>query len=199
MVITRKGVYFTPSNDDEVRDHIPLHEIDRIDPKHDEDDAGSAGQRCQAMSWQDEQVSQVKSLKRVKSGSAYRFFFGFQIKTNKEGYNSGRTYHIQAHSKKNCEDAINILKQYSQKAKSAAQKRSQFEKSQIFVRKIHNAVWYQSVATTLILAVKHRIMSGIISKHFNFLFFNYATLSCSADALSESINTRLLLALLLIP
>ena len=155
MVVTRKGVYFTLLSDDEVRDYIPLNEIERIDPKHDEDDDGSAGQSSQTISLPDEQAIKSKSVKRVKSVSAYRFFFGFQIKTSKDGYNSGRTYHVQAISKENCENAINILNQYSQKAKSAAQKRTEFEKSQYLVRKIHNAVWYQTLATTLILAVMH--------------------------------------------
>ena len=106
-----------------------------------------------------EQDLKTKSLKRVKSVSAYRFFFGFQIKTNKDGYNSGRAYDIQAHSKSECESAACLLMQYAQKAKSDSQKRTEFEKSQNFVRKVHNAVWYQTVATTLILAVNHHVVS----------------------------------------
>jgi hypothetical protein len=159
MVITRQGVYFTLVGEDDVRDYIPLHEIEHIDPKHDEEDGGLSGKTCQTPNSLVEQDFKTKSMKRVKTVSAYRFFFGFQINTSKEGYNSGRTYHIQAHSKENCENAVSMLSQYSQKAKSAVQKRTEFEKSQHFVRKIHNSVWYQTVATTLILAVNYHVMS----------------------------------------
>jgi hypothetical protein len=153
MVITRQGVYFTLVDEDDVRDFIPLSEIERIAAKHDGDDDNSAGQ---AISAPDEQDIRTKSLKRVKTVSAYRFFFGFQIETSKDGYNSGRTYHVQADSKDNCKNAVTMLAQYSQRAKVAAQKRTEFEKSQQFLLKIHNSIWYQTIATTLILAVNIR-------------------------------------------
>ncbi len=132
MVITRDGVYFTlEEGNDVVRDYIPLHETKEISMKRDDDD-GPWG---------------IPTEK-----GTLRFF----VETIKDGYNSGRTYTIQTQSPELCSKVVSLLSQYAQKARSAALTRTHFEKSQQLVLKIHNSLWYQSAATTLILAVRQK-------------------------------------------
>jgi hypothetical protein len=135
MVITRQGVYFTLEEEsDVVRDYIPLHETNEISMKRN-DNEGFGG--------------------TPKEKDTHRFF----VETIKDGYNSGRTYDLQATSPEMCSKVVSMLNQFAQKARSASQKRSKFEKSQQLVLKMHNSLWYQGAATTLILAVRHKAPS----------------------------------------
>jgi hypothetical protein len=130
MVLTRHGVYFTlEEGSDVVRDYIPLHETKEISMKQ-KDNEGPGG--------------------LCAENGAHRFF----VETIIDGYNSGRTYDLQAESPELCSKIVSMIGQLAQKARSASQKKTRFESSQQAVLKVHNSLLYQGAATTLILAVR---------------------------------------------
>jgi hypothetical protein len=118
-------IYFTQINDDIVIDQIPFAEIHRVK----EMEAG------------DEEAELAKDENE------------FMIETHPEGYNSGRTYYLQAESKASCQDIIKRLEQYSAAAFERAHAQSIFRQAQLRVLKVHRAKVFQRSIGILIILV----------------------------------------------
>jgi hypothetical protein len=79
---------------------------------------------------------------------------GFLVETHPEGYNSGRTYYLQAESRASCQEIVRKLSQYSAAAKEKAYSRSVFAKAQRQVDKVYRSTMFQSLVALLIIAVR---------------------------------------------
>jgi hypothetical protein len=119
-------IFFTQVNDEMAIDQIPLAEIQSIREMEDIDE--------EAME---------SSLKN-----------GFMVETHPEGYNSGRTYYLQAESKASCQDITRKLSQYSAAAQEKAHARSVFAQAQRKVDKVYRSTIFQTLIALLIVAVR---------------------------------------------
>ena len=145
MALTKKGIFFSlaSTEDDRVRDFIPLHEVLKVDIVT------------------DEQTQQSTKDPRLECGnlavrSQALFFHSFQIETLQDGYNSGRNYRIRTESNEQCASVVATLNAAAKKARKAAVTASRFEKSQKTLLKIYNSFLFQSLSAGLILAVTRR-------------------------------------------
>jgi hypothetical protein len=77
----------------------------------------------------------------------------FMIETSPEGYNSGRTYYIQAESSSSCRAISSKFSQSSAIAQERANARTAFEQAQRRVGKVYSANWFQNSVALLIIAV----------------------------------------------
>ena len=148
IVVTKAGVFFTLVGEDQVRDHIPLIEVKHVDKKRELDENSVLGAEVNPPLQANEGTP---SLKRVRT---FRFFNSLYIETIEDGYNSGRIYHIQAETTEICTNAVTMIHDFSRRAKSLAITKSRFQKSQQAVLRIYTSFWFQSVAVSLILAVR---------------------------------------------
>jgi hypothetical protein len=121
-------MYFTQINDDIVIDQIPLAEITRV----------------KEMEAADKVIDDSKDDNEL------------MIETNSEGYNSGRTYYLQADSKLSCQDKIKKLSQYRKAAYERAHAQSLFRQAQRRVLKFYRSTWFQRVMAFLIISVNSR-------------------------------------------
>jgi hypothetical protein len=118
-------MYFTQTNDDIVIDQIPLAEIIRV----------------KEMEAADKVINGTKDENEL------------MIETHPEGYNSGRTYYLQADSKLSCQDKIKKLSQYKKAAYERAHAQSVFRQLQRRVLKFYRSAWFQRVMAFLIISV----------------------------------------------
>ena len=82
-------------------------------------------------------------------------FLCFQVGTNPEGYNSGRTYTLRTHSKKLYDETLPLLIKFAKKARKRAQARSLFQKCQLVVRRIYSHHICQSSLALIIMGVSN--------------------------------------------
>ncbi len=118
-------MYFSQMNDDIVMDQIPLAEIHRVK----EMEAG------------DQETELAKDANEL------------MIETHPEGYNSGRTYYLQAQSTASCQDIIKKLVQYSAAAFERAHAQSAFRQAQLRVFKVYRSSVFQRFVAILIILV----------------------------------------------
>jgi hypothetical protein len=76
-----------------------------------------------------------------------------QIKTIREGYNSGRTYFLRSNTDADCQLLIEKLSRLAKIARSKAEVRSQLEMVQLKLRTFYNSTSFQAVTVLLITAV----------------------------------------------
>jgi hypothetical protein len=119
-------MYFTQTNDDIVIDQIPLSEISRV----------------KEMEADDKETGDEKDENRL------------MIETHPEGYNSGRTYYLQAESKASCQDIIKKLLKYSTAAYERAHAQSVFRQAQLRVLKVYRSKVFQRLVALLIIMVR---------------------------------------------
>ena len=112
-------------NEDAVIDKIPLAEIKLVRGMDNVDGA-------------DEEAKQSNDL---------------MIETHPEGYNSGRTYYLQADSRSSCESIVQTLSQYCTAAHEREHTRSIFAKAQRKVDKVYRSALFQGFFAFLIIAV----------------------------------------------
>jgi hypothetical protein len=117
-------MYFTQVNDDIIMDQIPLAEIHQV----------------KEMEAADGHLAKVKDENEL------------MIETHPEGYNSGRTYYLQAESKLSCQDKINKLNQYRAAAYERAHAQSAFRQAQLRVLKVYRSAIFQRLMALLIIA-----------------------------------------------
>jgi hypothetical protein len=118
-------MYFTQINDDVVIDQIPLAEISRV----------------KEMEAAEKESDEAKDENQL------------MIETSPEGYNSGRTYYLQADSKASCQDKIKKLLQHSAAAYERAHAQSAFRQAQLRVLKIYRSTVFQRFVAILIISV----------------------------------------------
>ncbi len=112
-------------NDDIVIDQIPLAEIHRV----------------KGMEAGDKETELAKDENEL------------MIETHPEGYNSGRTYYLQAQSKASCQEIIKKLVQHSAAAFERAHAQSVFRQAQIRVLKVYRSIVFQRSVAVLIILV----------------------------------------------
>jgi hypothetical protein len=83
----------------------------------------------------------------------------FQIKTDQDGFNSGRTYYLQTNSKVERQDIIEELDHIVEKAKSKKAASSMLHGMQHKIRKIYNSYSFQMMVAFLIITVPYPFKS----------------------------------------
>jgi hypothetical protein len=155
MVLTKKDLFLGLVEQDEIRDHIPLHEVDLVSLKQDRqsDDDGEEAMKTALDLTRAGDRTPAKELVKVKTVTTFRFFNGFQIETVKNGLNSGRTYHAQAETKEECNNIFTTLNKYVKIARQANLNANRFERSQKVMLRLYNSFIFQTLCALLILAV----------------------------------------------
>jgi len=160
-VLTKGGLFFSLVGEEEIKDHIPLHEISCVaamaDNENTEEEELEAATIVGYMDKPPEEKTPV--LKKSSTLTTYRFLHAFQVDTIEDGYNSGRSYHIRAESKERCDSIMATISTASIKARKAAMKASRFQESQQMVLRFHTNPLFQFVITSLILLVSQICIS----------------------------------------
>ena len=118
-------LYFAHLKDDVIMDKIPLSEV--------------------------ELVREMKSIQNENKTS--RNAEELMIETNPQGYNSGRTYYLQAESKARCQKLVEKIKEYSKVARERADARTTMAQAQQRVGKIYRSKHFQNIVAVLIISV----------------------------------------------
>jgi hypothetical protein len=156
MVLTKKFLFLGLEEKDEIKDYIPLHEIESVRLKQDLESEGDGAEVMKTAL--DYKISgdrtPARGLVKSKTVATYRFFNGFQIETVKNGFNSGRTYNAQAADKNECDRIVTTLQQYAKKARNADRNANRFERSQRIMLRLYNSFLFQTICAVLILGVQ---------------------------------------------
>ena len=167
MVITKDGIYFVLKTETttttaekevktEVMDYIPMHQISTIYGNEPMESANNTPN-----------FTKSENKKKIKKTETFQGTHDeIQIKTENEGYNSGRIYRIKLADEEKCVSALGLIKQFSSRARSRAAQINEFQKTQQRVSSFYRHPLFQSIATTLILAVKYLILRPNLC-HFN--------------------------------
>jgi hypothetical protein len=137
MVVGHDTIYFTFLGDDTIVDCIPLAEILMI--KKMGCDGGV-----------DQSQSSLGDKQLIRT---------LRIDTSQEGYNSGRTYHVQMSSDAEYLRLATGLDGYMHEAKKRYEAKTGLERSQAKVRKIFHSRIFQCTAAFFILAVSDFVCS----------------------------------------
>jgi hypothetical protein len=145
MVIAKDMIYFALVDEDSVVDCIPLHEISQIKRM------GLDGGTEQVHSTHAKSFFQGSSHLQLSSNL---FFRTVRVDTHPDGYNSGRTYYLQASSDEELTRLNNLLTDYTKDARKRYEAKSVLERSQTKVRKFFHSPGFQCAAAFFILAVR---------------------------------------------
>ena len=91
---------------------------------------------------------------RSADSAQTRFRHALQLKTVEEGYNSGRTYYLQAASEDQCLAVCESIAQLARLAREELAARSRFGRFQNAVLVAYESTPFQSAVAILILAVR---------------------------------------------
>ena len=165
MVWTKEFVYFAREGQNISVDTIPLQEIVSVTAMK------KKTQRRKTMSFitlngptssatdlmkdysksqRELDASTVRKIENDSSGSLDRLV---QIKTVPEGFNSGRTYFLQANSEEQSHKLVERLQKNVNDAMQRAAVKSRFQTSQEKVKKIYCSLFFQGMITFLIISV----------------------------------------------
>lgn len=152
VVWTKKKIYLTFVSEDSVFDSIPLAEIASIQqinetPRSESAMTGSFTS-AQPLTQQPRQTP-VKSA----DSSQTRFQHAFQLKTIPDGFNSGRTYNLQAASDEQCRTVCESILRLSRRAREEAAATSSIRRAQARVAAMYESTAFQSGVAVLIIAV----------------------------------------------
>jgi hypothetical protein len=134
VVYTNDVIAFAQPNQDVLLDAIPLSEVIEIDSMQNMDD-----------------VEQQQS--GVVFGSAIDFTHAFQIRTKKQGKNSGRKYYLRAETDEASTAIIGSLTKFAKAAGKRAAAETRWEKIRSRILKIYDSSIFQGVAAVLIVGV----------------------------------------------
>jgi hypothetical protein len=118
-------IFFAQPNNDDVIDKIPMDEVKLV----------------REMADVDEESKKSKDANEL------------MIETHPEGYNSGRTYYLQAESKAFCRKVVQQLSQYCKDAHERANAQTVFSQAQQYVGKMYRSAVFQNIVAILIIAV----------------------------------------------
>ncbi len=138
VIASREAILFAKVNTDnefdgQVIDLIPLSEVEGVCCA--ETTGGDS-------SWHDvvhghkkpepeRKSGSLRQSSSIRFGDKIKFWHSFQIRTAVDGYNSGRTYHLQATSSENCTELVGKLAAAADAAKKAKEAKTRFEQSQV--------------------------------------------------------------------
>jgi hypothetical protein len=156
------------AHEDEI-DFIPLAEVVSIDEMYATEDVEGHGSFSrgfnhrilkQGTNLSRERLGNSKKFRGTDSDSEYEndtsriFVNAFQIATMPDGYNSGRSYYLQADSSQLKQKIITLLQQLAKSARKRADETTWFRKIQMRVRTVYLHWIFQSAAAFLIVAVR---------------------------------------------
>jgi hypothetical protein len=118
-------MYIAQLREDAVIDQIPLAEVQLV-------------REMDNVNGEDKEATQSNDL---------------MIETHPDGYNSGRTYYLQAESRASCKDLVRILSRHCTAAHERAHARSAFAQAQRQVEKVYRSAFFQGFFAVLIIAV----------------------------------------------
>jgi hypothetical protein len=118
-------MYVAQLNEDTVIDQIPLAEVQLV-------------REMDNMGGEDAEAKRTNDL---------------MIETHPDGFNSGRTYYLQADSRASCQDIVRTLSRYCTAAHERAHARSIFAQAQRQVEKVYRSAFFQGFFAVLIIAV----------------------------------------------
>jgi hypothetical protein len=157
-VITKEVVSFALVNDDNEIDRIPLCEVSCVDEmigteeleEEDRDRRISTERKCSHNSKGriEGGVGSDRNITSSLIGNA------FQIATDTNGYNSGRSYYLQAASASQKQEIIAHLQVFAKSARKRAEVKSYFRKTQDRVQMFYISRQFQTTAALLIVAVQ---------------------------------------------
>ena len=174
MVLTKKELLLGLPGEEEVRDHIPLHEIEQVIISQDNNDANRAS-------------TTGNRLKKAATFNEYRFFNGFKVVTIKDGFNSGRTYDMQAETKEECNMVVSTISKWSSKAEKAARNASRFQRFQKVMLRCYNSAPFQIFSSFLILTVS-TISLSLVSVTYVFRYTQNFALNVYAAQMTAISN-----------
>jgi hypothetical protein len=157
VIATKDAVYFSRTDEKEgeeqVIDAIPLFEIEEIESGHG-DSSLNMDDSCQKKSDVDRRgLSMARHTSIVGDSNKVKFRNSFQIWTQVDGYNSGRSYYLKAATKEECLDVMHTLQGLSRTAKMLKDAKTRFEKWQERIRHVYHSAIIQGVVATMIVAV----------------------------------------------
>ena len=135
-------IYFSAVGVDVVTDVIPIIEIAEVAEVFDEEEENN--QRPTASR---------KERRDGRFGKVSKFANSLQIITCPGGYNSGRTYVLQASSAELCAKMIQDLTELSRISKKIALRRSKFQKIQARVKRVFLSNPFHILMSVMILVV----------------------------------------------
>ena len=146
MVIGKDMLYFAFVSSDTVVDSIPLAEILQI-KKMGANTTNESPYHSKSLS-----LSHEASFKLLN----HHFVRSIRLDTSPEGFNSGRTYYLQANTDDELELLIQKLSASVKDAIKRFEARSLLERSQKRARAIYNSRAFQYTAATFVLVVRGR-------------------------------------------
>lgn len=120
------AIFFAAINDDVVIDKIPLAEVKVV---------------------QEMRTAQLEGDENSKHVNE------LMIETHPDGYNSGRTYYLQAESRVSCQEIISKLTQHASKAYERTHTNTVFTHTRRFAGKVFRTSIFQNFFAFLIVAV----------------------------------------------
>ena len=159
--MTKDVISFALIDDDDEIDFVPLAEVGSVEEMHGMEDLESSQGSRRFRDMKFSQSSIISPGSAVFDGNADQraentsqlFVNAFQIFTVPDGYNSGRSYYLQAESSDLEHNVITQLRTLAISARKKAEARSSFRKTQDRARAIYTAKPFQIVASLLIVAV----------------------------------------------
>jgi hypothetical protein len=134
-------VYFSAVGGDVVIDVIPIIEIAEVSEVFDEDENN------------ERPTASRKERRDGRFEKVSKFANSLQIVTCPGGYNSGRTYVLQASSAELCATMIQDLTELSRISKKLALRRSKFQKTQARVKRVFLSNAFHILMSVMILVV----------------------------------------------
>jgi hypothetical protein len=166
VVVTKDVISFALIGDDNEIDFVPLADVGSVEEMHGMDDLESnqVPRRLRDLKLMQSSMNAVNfSGSGILDGNAepraentsQLFVNAFQIATIPNGYNSGRSYYLQAESSDLEHQVMTQLRTLATIARKKAEARSSFRKSQDRARAIYTAKPFQIGASLLIVAVNY--------------------------------------------
>ena len=174
-------LFFALRGEDLIRDQIPLEEIVSVDIMQESKDLedllstlgtdlpgrasigaiGAASNKNRRPSNKNKRSSIISnyisfpsSLNLLKTEDSIGISpKAFQIHTEPEGFNSGRTYYLQARTGQECEIIVEQLKKYAAVARAKGETASRIRRAQGHARLVHDSRTFQTLSALVIITV----------------------------------------------
>ena len=157
VVITKERLSFALLGDESEIDFIPLSEVISIEEMCGGEEDNTAGQQGRLKTLLQKSIAlgfdNELELQDDEDSTSRLFVNAIQIATIADGYNSGRSYYLQAESSEDKQKIIEQLRALTEIARKRAEVKTLFRKVQDRVRKVYNTRIFQCSAALLIVAV----------------------------------------------
>jgi hypothetical protein len=156
---TKDAIFFSrvgeKEGEEQVIDAIPLFEIEEIGPGNGENLGGADdGYSSQKKSEVDKKGhSAPRQSTMVADSTKVKFRNSFQIRTQLDGYNSGRSYYLKAATAEECAEVMDKLKAMANTAKKLKDAKTRFQESRERIRVVYHSTAVQGVVAAMIVAV----------------------------------------------